>query len=73
MMVIFDMLSWFNKCEELIKYLVVLVVIGDRDSIEDYSNEPDIIPVPKDYVLIKRWKFIQSWDNEINANGAEGV
>ena len=73
MMVIFDMLSWFNKCEELIKYLVVLVVIGDRDSVEDYSNEPDIIPVPKDYVLIKRWKFIQSWDNEINANGAEGV
>ena len=73
MMVIFDMLSWFNKCEELIKYLVVLVVISDCDSVEDYSNEPDIIPVPKDYVLIKRWKFIQSWDNEINANGAEGV
>jgi len=73
MMVIFDMLSWFNKCKELIKYLVVLVIIGDCDDVEDYSNEPDIIPVPKDYVLIKRWKFIQSWDNEINANGAEGV
>ena len=51
----------------------MLVVISDCDSVEDYSNEPDIIPVPKDYVLIKRWKFIQSWDNEINANGAEGV
>ena len=72
-MAIFYMLSWFNKCEELIKYLVVLLIIGDCDGVEDYSDEPDIIPVPKDYVLIKRWIFIQLWDSEINANGAEGV
>ena len=48
----------------------MLLIIGDCDGVEDYSDEPDIIPVPKGYVLIKRWIFIQSWDSEINANGA---
>lgn len=43
--------SSFNKCEALIKWLVVLVTVGDCDGGGGYTYEPDVFPVP-DYTLI---------------------